>query len=74
MPEHPLQTSCISINKLETTFHHTPDSFYNVLLLDAGSIKVPQAYYGNYTETDALDDMVIPDDSREEKKAKFAKI
>ena len=39
--------------------------------LGVGGIKVPQAYYGNYTTADALNKMAVPGADDEEKKAKF---
>ena len=39
--------------------------------LGVGSIKVPQAYYGNYTTADALNKMAVPGADEAEKKAKF---
>ena len=39
--------------------------------LGVGGIKVPQAYYGNYTTADALNKMAVPGATEAEKRAKF---
>ena len=46
-------------------------AFKNCTALGEKSIKVPQAYYGNYTTADALNSMAVPGDNEAEKKAKF---
>ena len=46
-------------------------AFKNCIALGEKSIKVPQAYYGNYTTADALSRMAVPGDNEAEKKAKF---
>lgn len=47
------------------------DAFQNCTALGEKSIKVPQAYYGNYTTAAALNTMAVPGADDEEKKAKF---
>ena len=46
-------------------------TFTNCTALGEKSIKVPQAYYGNYTTAEALSRMAVPGDNEAEKKAKF---
>ena len=47
------------------------DAFQDCTALGEKSIKVPQAYYGNYTTAAALNTMAVPGADDEEKKAKF---
>ena len=47
------------------------DAFQGCTALGEKSIKVPQAYYGNYTTAAALNKMAVPGADDEEKKAKF---
>jgi surface antigen, putative len=46
-------------------------AFKSCIALGEKSIKVPQAYYGNYTTAKALHSMVVPGTTEAEKKAKF---
>ena len=46
-------------------------AFKSCIALGEKSIKVPQAYYGNYTTAEALSRMAVPGDNEAEKKAKF---
>ena len=46
-------------------------AFKNCIALGKKSIKVPQAYYGNYTTAEALNRMAVPGTDEAEKKAKF---
>lgn len=46
-------------------------AFKNCTSLSDGSIKVPQAYYGNYTTAEALNRMAVPGTDEAEQKAKF---
>ena len=47
------------------------NTFQNCTALGEKSIKVPQAYYGNYTTADALNKMAVPGTDDEEKRKKF---
>ena len=47
------------------------NAFNGCTALGEKSIKVPKAYYGNYTTADALNKMAVPGANDEEKKAKF---
>ncbi|QSH91660.1 leucine-rich repeat domain-containing protein [Treponema medium] len=47
------------------------NTFQNCTALGEKSIKVPQAYYGNYTTADALEKMKVPGTDETEKRAKF---
>ena len=47
------------------------NAFNGCTALGEKSIKVPQAYYGNYTTADALNKMAVPGADEAEKKAKF---
>ena len=47
------------------------NAFQGCTALGEKSIKVPQAYYGNYTTAAALNKMAVPGADDEEKKAKF---
>jgi len=47
------------------------NAFNGCTALGEKSIKVPQAYYGNYTTADALNKMAVPGANEAEKKAKF---
>ena len=49
-------------------------AFNDCTSLGTGSIKVPQAYYDNYTADDALAKMQVPGANTAEQKAKFAKL
>ena len=49
-------------------------TFTNCTALGEKSIKVPQAYYGNYTTAEALSRMAVPGDNEAEKKAKFEEL
>ena len=49
-------------------------AFKNCTALGEKSIKVPQAYYGNYTTAEALNRMAVPGADDDAKKKKFAKI
>ena len=46
-------------------------AFKSCIALGEKSIKVPRAYYGNYTTAKALHSMVVPGTTEAEKKAKF---
>ena len=46
-------------------------TFTECTALGEKSIKVPQAYYGNYTTAEALSRMAVPGTTEAEKKAKF---
>ena len=46
-------------------------AFKNCIALGEKSIKVPQAYYGNYTTAEALNRMAVPGTDEAEQKAKF---
>ncbi|UTD04015.1 leucine-rich repeat protein [Treponema denticola] len=46
-------------------------AFKDCIALREKSIKVPQAYYGNYTTADALNSMAVPGADDEEKRKKF---
>ena len=46
-------------------------AFKDCTALGEKSIKVPQAYYGNYTTAEALSRMAVPGTTEAEKKAKF---
>lgn len=46
-------------------------AFKDCTALGEKSIKVPQAYYGNYTTADALTKMAVPGANDEEKRKKF---
>ena len=47
------------------------NAFQNCTALEAGGIKVPQAYYDTYTTAEALNSMAVPGATEAEKKAKF---
>ena len=47
------------------------NAFNGCTALGEKSIKVPQAYYGNYTTADALNKMAVPGADEAEKRAKF---
>ena len=46
-------------------------AFKDCIALREKSIKVPQAYYGNYTTADALNNMAVPGDNEAEQRKKF---
>ncbi|QUY17074.1 leucine-rich repeat protein [Treponema vincentii] len=47
------------------------NTFQNCTALGEKSIKVPQAYYGNYTTADALNKMAVPGTDETEQRKKF---
>ena len=47
------------------------DAFQGCTALGEKSIKVPQAYYGNYTTADALNTMAVPGANEAEQRKKF---
>ena len=47
------------------------DAFQDCTALGEKSIKVPQAYYGNYTTADALNKMAVPGADETEQRKKF---
>ncbi len=71
--------NCTSLTSVTLKCNYNTSGFFGAAFngctsLGAGSIKVPAAYYDNYTAGDALNRMQVPGANEAEKKAKFAKI
>ena len=69
--------SALTSVTLNCDYDHLTDkkeAFDKCFSLNDGSIKVPEAFYDNYTTTNALQEMAIPGDTTEERRAKFATI
>ena len=67
--------NCTSLTSVTLKCNYGDGKFNNAFngcaALGEKSIKVPQAYYGNYTTADALNSMAVPGANDDAKKAKF---
>ena len=68
--------NCTSLTSVTLKCDYNTSGFFirafdGCTALGEKSIKVPQAYYGNYTTADALNKMAVPGANDEEKRKKF---
>ena len=63
-----LTSVTLKCNYVDNNFNN---AFEDCTALGEKSIKVPQAYYGNYTTADVLEKMKVPGTDETEKRAKF---